>query len=106
MQKTQIGTARLLADHLKEVPGVEIARPVAANAVFAVLSREVQARLQKAGWRYYQFIGGAARLMTSWHTSDQDVMALLPAQEAIKIANVSKTADASAAAQVWSRGMC
>jgi threonine aldolase len=70
-------TARLLADRLKEIPGVEIARPVAANSVFAVLSPEVQGRLQKAGWRYYEFIGGAARLMTSWHTSDEDVFALV-----------------------------
>jgi threonine aldolase len=70
-------TARLLADRLKEIPGVEIARPVAANAVFAVLSPEVKTRLQKAGWRYYEFIGGAARLMTSWHTSDEDVFALV-----------------------------
>jgi threonine aldolase len=70
-------TARLLADRLKEVPGVEIARRVEANAVFAVLSPEVQTRLQNAGWRYYEFIGGAARLMTSWHTSDEDVFALV-----------------------------
>jgi threonine aldolase len=70
-------TARLLADRLKEIPGVEIARRVEANAVFAVLSPEVQTRLQNAGWRYYEFIGGAARLMTSWHTSDEDVFALV-----------------------------
>jgi threonine aldolase len=70
-------TARLLADRLKEVPGVEIARRVEANAVFAVLSPEVQTRLQNAGWRYYEFIGGTARLMTSWHTSDEDVFALV-----------------------------
>ncbi len=70
-------TARLLANHLRTVPGIEIARPVEANAVFAVLSGDIHARLQRAGWRYYQFIGGAARLMTSWHTSDQDVMAFV-----------------------------
>ena len=69
-------TARVLADRLNEIPGVEIARPVAANAVFAVLSPEVQTRLQKAGWRYYKFIGGTARLMTSWRTSDADVLRL------------------------------
>ena len=70
-------TARLLANHLRTVPGIEIARPVEANAVFAVLSSEVHVRLERAGWRYYQFIGGAARLMTSWHTSDQDVCAFV-----------------------------
>ena len=70
-------TARLLAELLGGIPGVEIARPVAANAVFAFLSAEVKTRLQKAGWRYYEFIGGATRLMTSWQTSDQDVLAFV-----------------------------
>ena len=69
-------TARFLADRLKGTSGVEIARPVAANAVFAALSPEVRTRLQEAGWRYYEFIGGTARLMTSWRTSDADVLAL------------------------------
>ena len=55
------------------VPGIEIAHPVAANAVFAVISPSVHARLQKAGWRYYEFIGGTARLMTSWRTSEEDI---------------------------------
>jgi threonine aldolase len=69
--------ARLLADRLGGVPGVEIVRPVAANAVFALISPPVQVRLQEAGWRYYEFIGGAARLMTSWRTSEEDVVALI-----------------------------
>lgn len=69
-------TARLLAGLLTEIPGIEIVRPVAANAVFAFLCPEVQTRLQQAGWRYYEFIGGVARLMTSWRTSDDDVLAL------------------------------
>ena len=68
--------ARLLADHLRVIPGIEIVRPVAANAVFAVLSATVQTRLHKAGWRYYEFIGGTARLMTSWRTAEEDVVAL------------------------------
>jgi threonine aldolase len=68
-------TAQLLAGKLRTIPGIEIARPVEANAVFALLSSDVRNRLQQAGWRYYEFIGGAARLMTSWHTLDKDVFA-------------------------------
>ncbi|HEY5741107.1 MAG TPA: hypothetical protein VIS99_01090, partial [Terrimicrobiaceae bacterium] len=65
--------ARELATRLGAVPGVEIVRPVAANAVFAALSPKVHARLQDGGWKYYEFIGGAARLMTSWRTAEEDI---------------------------------
>ena len=71
--------ARLLAAELVGIPGVSIARPPAANAVFAELSPEVAARLQLAGWKYYQFIGGAARFMCSWNTTEADVAALVSA---------------------------
>jgi threonine aldolase len=71
--------ARLLAQKLAEVPGATIARPPAANAVFAELSDDVSARLREAGWRYYQFIGGAARFMCSWRTTEADVEALVAA---------------------------
>ncbi|MGB7790157.1 MAG: low specificity L-threonine aldolase [Terrimicrobiaceae bacterium] len=70
-------TALLLAEGLKAIAGIEIARPVAVNAVFADLSLTVRERLRGAGWRYYEFIGGAARLMTSWRTSDEDVHSFL-----------------------------
>src|SRR4029434_550407 len=69
--------ARLLAEELRVVPGIEIAQSVAANALCAVISPSVHARLQKAGWRYYEFIGGTARLMTSWRTSEEDIAAFL-----------------------------
>lgn len=62
--------ARLLAEKLATVPGVEIVRPVEANAVFASFAPDVSARLKAVGWRYYQFIGGSARLMCSWQTNE------------------------------------
>jgi threonine aldolase len=71
--------ARLLAEKLAEVPGVTICRPPEANAVFADLTPEVGARLQAAGWKYYQFIGGAARFMCSWRTTEAEVEALVAA---------------------------
>jgi threonine aldolase len=69
--------ARLLGDKLSAVPGIEIVRPVVANAVFVLISAPVQGRLQRAGWKYYEFIGGAARLMTSWRTTEEDIAALV-----------------------------
>jgi threonine aldolase len=69
--------ARRLADELRKVAGIEIARPVAANAVFAMISAPVHTHLHKAGWRYYEFIGRAARLMTSWRTSEDDIAAFV-----------------------------
>lgn len=71
--------ARLLAEKLSQVPGVSLVRPPAVNAVFAELSPEVEARLQAAGWKYYRFIGGAARFMCSWKTTEADVDALVAA---------------------------
>jgi threonine aldolase len=71
--------ARLLAEGLSRIPGATVARPPAANAVFAELSPEVRDRLRRAGWKYYQFIGGAARFMCSWNTTEADVAALLEA---------------------------
>lgn len=69
-------SARLLADALGKVPGVEIIRPVEANAAFLNLSPEVDARLKKTGWRYYRFIGGGARFMCSWQTTEEDIRQL------------------------------
>jgi threonine aldolase len=50
---------------------------VEANAVFVEMAPEVSERLRAAGWRFYNFIGGAARFMCSWKTTSADVEALL-----------------------------
>jgi threonine aldolase len=71
--------AKMLSEGLAGIPGVTVARPPEANAVFADLSMDVAARIQAAGWRYYQFIGGAARFMCSWRTTEADVQALVAA---------------------------
>ena len=54
-----------------------ILHSVDANAVFAKLPKEVNARLKQAGWIFYSFIGGGARFMCSWKTTGQDITALL-----------------------------
>jgi threonine aldolase len=69
--------ARTLAEGFREIPGVEILHQVEANAVFARLPDEVKTRLRNAGWVFYSFIGGGARFMCSWKTTNEDISALL-----------------------------
>jgi threonine aldolase len=66
--------AQRLEAAVRSVPGVDVQRPVEANAVFAVLPREVTARLQN----HYEFYlwdeqTGEVRWMTSFDTSEADV---------------------------------
>jgi threonine aldolase len=70
--------ARRLSQSLAAMPGVDIAYPTEANAVFASFPEPVHEALRNEGWHYYTFIGrGAARLMCSWATTDGDVSALV-----------------------------
>lgn len=69
--------ARRIADAARQIPGVEILHPVESNAVFLNLPAAINAHLQAQGWKYYHFIGGGARFMCSWQTTDADVDALI-----------------------------
>jgi threonine aldolase len=60
--------ARYLADHLAGIPGVRVVAPPEANAVFVKASDEILEALRRRGWKFYTFIGGAARFMCSWDT--------------------------------------
>lgn len=71
--------AARLARRLAGVPGARLVQPVEANAVFVELTPEHHAKLAAAGWAYYDFIGGAARFVCSWATSDADIEALVGA---------------------------
>jgi threonine aldolase len=53
---------------VREIPGVHVAYPVEANAVFVSAHESVLTRLRNRGWHFYTFIGGAARFMFSWDT--------------------------------------
>ncbi|SFD07496.1 threonine aldolase family protein [Streptomyces aidingensis] len=66
--------ARRLAEGVRRVPGVEIRRPVQANAVFARLPHDVSLRLQKR-YRFYFWDepAGEVRWMCSWDTTEEDV---------------------------------
>lgn len=69
-------TRRLSAEAAR-IPGVELLYPSEANSVFLKLSEPIDAYLQAQGWKYYHFIGGGARFMCSWLTTQADVDALL-----------------------------
>jgi threonine aldolase len=69
--------ARLLAELVVDVPGVELMFPVEANGVFLQLSETAIRRLTDWGWRFYTFIGaGGARFMCSWDTEEARVREL------------------------------
>ncbi|WP_113700445.1 threonine aldolase family protein [Nonomuraea lactucae] len=71
---------RRLAAAVRDIPGVEVSRPVQANAVFATLPRDVVERLQKR-FRFYTFdeARGEVRWMCSFDTTEADVDAFAAA---------------------------
>lgn len=60
--------AQLLAARVQNIPGVRLAQPVEANGVFLLASEKILEALRSRGWRFYTFIGGAARFMFAWDT--------------------------------------
>lgn len=68
--------ARHFAERTRGLPGVEPVFPVSANAVFLKLPPAVAEALQAKGWRFYTFIGGAARFMFGWDAQIANVDAL------------------------------
>jgi threonine aldolase len=72
--------ARRLGGAVGALPGVELAYPVEANAVFAALPLEAIERLHE---RYHFYVwdedAGVVRLMCSWQTTTEDVAALAAA---------------------------
>lgn len=66
--------AAKLAQALSDVPGLQITRPVQANAVFALLPATVTPRLQERFPFYvWDEHTGEVRWMCSWDTTDDDV---------------------------------
>jgi threonine aldolase len=60
--------ARYFAEKVAHIPNITIASPADANTVFLEASDEILERVRGRGWRFYTFIGGAARFMFSWDT--------------------------------------
>jgi threonine aldolase len=71
---------RRLAEAVRDIPGVTLPRPVEANAVFAVLPRDVTERLQKR-FRFYTWneATGEVRWMCAFDTTEADVDAFAAA---------------------------
>ena len=72
--------AKRLEAAVRAVDGVEVVRPVQANAVFALLPREVSERLQKQ-YRFYFWDEhtGEVRWMTAFDTTEADIDAFAAA---------------------------
>ncbi len=68
--------ARYFAAQVSSIPGIQLAAPVEANAAFLVAPEPVLSVLRERGWKFYTFIGGAARFMFSWDTDLARVDAL------------------------------
>jgi threonine aldolase len=68
--------ARDFASRVESIPGVRLAQPVDANAVFISAPEELFDRLRQRGWKFYTFIGGAARFMFSWDSNPARIDAL------------------------------
>lgn len=66
--------AQRLATAVADIPGVQVTRPVQANAVFAILPAEVTRRLQQQ-FRFYVWdeSTGEVRWMTTFDTTEGDV---------------------------------
>ncbi len=67
--------ARLLAAELEKIPAIKLTQQVEANAVFAVIPREVIPRLQEM-YSFYVWDEekNEVRLMTSFDTQEEEVM--------------------------------
>lgn len=68
-------TAAYLAESLARLPGIRIAQPREANAVFLSLSPAAAEALWARGWAFYDDVGpaGAVRLMCAWDSTVEDV---------------------------------
>lgn len=68
--------AAIFAQEAASIPNVRVSSPVQANAVFITTSAEILERLRQRGWRFYTFIGGAARFMFAWDSDVNRIAAL------------------------------
>jgi threonine aldolase len=68
------GCAKMLAEKLTAVLGIEPAFPREASAVFVRLPGKLVERLHARGWHFYKFIEpDVFRLMCSWSVTERDI---------------------------------
>jgi threonine aldolase len=59
-------SAHYFAEKIASIPNLQITSRVQANAVFVSIPNDALDALRERGWKFYTFIGGAARFMFSW----------------------------------------
>ena len=69
--------AQYFAERVARIGNVQVVSAVEANTVFLNTSDQILESLRGRGWRFYTFIGGAARIMFAWDTDLKRVDALL-----------------------------
>lgn len=70
--------AALMERELREIPEVQIMFPRQTNAVFVELPAQAMDAMHERGWEFYTFMGtGGARLMCSWDTTEETVLAFI-----------------------------
>jgi threonine aldolase len=60
--------AHYFAEQVADIPGVKLVGPVEANTAFLEAAEDVLNGMHARGWKFYTFIGGAARIMFAWDT--------------------------------------
>ena len=71
--------ANAAATLLAEAAGDRLVHPVEANEIFLKVTPDDAARLRAAGFDFYDWAPGEARLVTSWHHTPADVAPLATA---------------------------
>ena len=69
-------SAQDFARRIADLPQLGLMFKVEANAVFLTMPASVADGLRERGWLFYTFIGGGARFMFAWDSSEQSVSAL------------------------------
>jgi len=69
-------SAQDFARRIADLPQLGLMFKVEANAVFLTMPASVADGLRERGWLFYTFIGGGARFMFAWDSSEQSVGAL------------------------------
>lgn len=80
---TNARAANAAAATIADAAHDRLLHPVQANELFLRLSADEAARLRAAGFDFYDWGDGAARLVTSWHHSTADVAPLAKAIRAL-----------------------
>ncbi len=88
--------AQYFAERVRRIPNITVVSEVDANSVFLNASNEILDGLRARGWKFYTFIGGAARVMFAWDSDLKRVDALLrDLEECACVANAPGVSAAS-----------